>query len=191
MTADSRAMAAECDPVAAALSDPCVRNRLLTAARAYLGRSTNLTVAQCSAEAEEVVSIATVEAWKKRETYDPSRDVAAWLVGFIGNIVRNYNRKHRRQPTGPPPDAPALEDLAVDLGRPVAEAVADREYLDHLLAQLSPDDREIFLLKRTEDPTFAERAARLGSNENALRIRYFRIRQRLRQLAEQDGEVQS
>lgn len=186
MTADTRVLAAESDPVSAALADPVVHERLLAAARAFLGP--RLSAVRRAAEAEEIVSKARVEAFKRRADFDPTRDAVRWLVGFVVNCTRDHVKKYTRTPTGPPPDTPELEDLAVDLGRPAEDTVANRELVNAILAQLSDDDRELLQLKYFDGLTFGEIAARRGTNEDAVRVRHFRIRQRLR---EQRGEVQS
>ena len=192
MAADARVIATESDPVTAALADPVVNGRLLAAARAFLGRRADtLSATRRSAEAEEIVSKACAEALKRRADFDPTRDVVTWLVGFVRNVTRDHARKHARIPTGPPPDAPALEDLAVDLGRPVSDVVANKEFADNVYAQLAPDDRELLQLRYVNDLTCAEIASSRGTNENAVRVRCHRIIQRLRQQHAASGEVQS
>jgi RNA polymerase sigma-70 factor (ECF subfamily) len=187
MPADARATAAESDPVTAALADDVVCGRLTAAARAFLVRRPNpFSEAQHAAEAEEIVSKARLEALKRRYCYDPSRDVVAWLVGFVVNVAKDHVKKHVRTTAGPPPGGPALDDLAVDLGRPVSDAVADREFVDRLLGRLPDGDREVIRQKYTDDLTFAQIAEALGSNENAIRVRHHRIIQRLRDMC---GEV--
>lgn len=190
MNPRASATAAGSDPVSVALSDPGVTAQLLTAARAFLGRGPSSAVRR-TAEAEEIVSVAQIEALKRRADFDPTRDVVNWLVGFVRNVTRDHVRKRARTPTGPPPDAPKLEDLAVDLGCPVEDATADRELARRVLEPLSADDRELLELKYFDGLTFAEIAARRGMNENAVRLRHFRLRQRLREQYGHGGEVRS
>ncbi|MBA4190607.1 MAG: hypothetical protein C0467_21690 [Planctomycetaceae bacterium] len=192
MTAEVRVIAAESDPVSAALADPVVHGRLLAAARTCLGRrATTLSRTQRAAEAEEITSKTQMEALKRRASFDPSRDVVSWLVGFVVNVTRDHLRKHARTPTHPPPNVPGLEDLAVDLGRPVADSLADKEFMSKLLDQLPSDERELLLQKYRDDQTFAEIAEGRGSTETAVRVRCHRIIQRLRQQYGASGEVQS
>jgi DNA-directed RNA polymerase specialized sigma24 family protein len=120
MTADARASGTERDPVAAAVADPAVGARLIAAARALLGRRAHsLPATQRSAEAEEIVSEAAKRALQRRDRFDPTRHVVTWLVGFVSNVARDGAKRHPGDVTGPPWDAPRLEDL----GRPVEDAV--------------------------------------------------------------------
>jgi RNA polymerase sigma-70 factor (ECF subfamily) len=182
---------AEADPVGAALNDPAVRIRLLAAARAFLaGRIFNLPPPQRGPEAEVIVQKAGLRAWERRAEYDPSRDIVRWLVAFVVNVTREHVKKYTRCGTGPPPGPPELEELAADLGRPIGEVVADKQFVVELLARLPKADREIIRLAYFEDLTFAEIGGRVGLTENAARVRHHRIIARLRELAGGTGEVQ-
>jgi RNA polymerase sigma-70 factor (ECF subfamily) len=186
------ATSAPSDPVVAALNSAVVYGRLLAAARAFLGKwAKTLSGQRIMAEAEEIVSIARTELWKCRQDYNPDHDVVAWMVGFVGNATRNHLRKYARIPTGPPPDAPQLEDLVIDLGRPVADSVADQEFVERLMTQLKPDERRLIELKYNDGLTFAEIAVRTNAKENAVRVRHHRIIGQLRQWSENAGEVRS
>lgn len=188
-----QAVPAASDPVAVALADPAVNGRLVRAARAFLGRQVYpFPAGQRAAEAEDIVSTVRVEALRRRKDFDPARgDVVAWLVGFVANVTSDHVRRHTGCPAGPPPTAPGLEDLAADLGRPVVDTVDDQDFVDRLLAQLSPDDRELIRLRYNEDLTFVEIADRRGTSANTLRQRHYRIIRSLQQLCGIGGEVQS
>jgi RNA polymerase sigma factor (sigma-70 family) len=192
MTADSKTSEDGKDPITIALEDGDVRERLFKAARTSLSLYAHfLSTTQIKAEAEEIVSITIKEVLKQRHIYDADCDIVAWIVGFIFNVARDYSRKHARTPTGPPPDALQLEDLAVDMGCPVADEVENREFVELLLAQLTANERCLIEMNYREDLTFAEIAAQLQMNENAIRVRHHRIMMRLRKLAGKPGEVQS
>ena len=192
MTGDNQAIAAESDPVAAALADQRVRDRLLAAGCAFLRRRPNsIPETQYVAEAEEIVAKAQLEALKRRSCFDASRDVVAWLVGFVVNVTRDHVKKYARTPPGLSPDAPGLEGLAVDLGRPVADILEDEAFVRDLLAQLDSDDRELIRQKYTDDLTFSEIAAIRGTGASAIRTRHHRLIRRLRRMGGLGGEVQS
>ncbi len=192
MAADPRTIPAESDPVATALADAEVSRRLLAAARAFLSRrASTLTALQRVAEAEQIISEVRARALARRGDYDSNRDVVNWLVGFVINVARDHLRELARTPTGPPPDAPRLEDLATDLGRPVPDTVADKELVAGLLARLPREDGTLLRLKYEKDLTFAEIGERMDLNVNAVRVRHHRIIRRLRQLCAVTGEGQS
>jgi len=192
MSADSKTQDAEKDPVTLALEDPVVMQRLHAAARASLDRiATMLSSIQRIEEANEIVSNAIKAVLKRRHDYNHNHEVVTWIVGFINNVAREHMRRYLRNPTGPPPDSPQLEDLACDLGRPVSDRVADKELADVLLNQLSPGDRQLLEMKYTLDLTFAEIAERMGMKESAARVKHHRLLGQLRLMCAASGEVQS
>jgi RNA polymerase sigma factor (sigma-70 family) len=185
-----RALAAD-DPVAVALNDPAVRARLMNAARAFLGkRASELSPIQRTAEAEVITQEAAARAWKHRDRFDASRDVVKWLVGFVVNVARELAKQRVRAATGPPPDGPVLEELAVDPARPVEDAISDKLLAGQLLEQLPPADRDIVRMKYWQELTCAEIGERVGLQENAVRVRLHRALQKLKQASGATGEGQ-
>jgi RNA polymerase sigma factor (sigma-70 family) len=168
---------AECDPVRAALADRDVWTRLVAAARAFLaGRP-----GAFAQDAADVAQQAVARAIQRSDTFDPARDVVCWLVGFVANVAREHVKRQGRDATRYTP--PVLDDLTADLGRPAADAIADREFADALVAGLPVTDRELIRLVYTEGLTFAEVGARVGTTEAAARVRHFRVLKHLRELA--------
>lgn len=163
------------DPVRVALADTAVGERLVAAARTFLAARSGGALAR---DAAEIVQEASTRALARAATFDPSRDVVAWLVGFVINVAREHVRDRAARTA-----APQLADLAADLGRPVADAAADRELVARLLAQLSAADRELVRLVYTDDLPFAEVGPLLGTTETAARVRHHRLLKQLRELA--------
>jgi RNA polymerase sigma-70 factor (ECF subfamily) len=184
------ALAAD-DPVAVALNDPGVRARLTNAARAFLGRrASELSPIQRTAEAEVIIQEAAARAWKHRDRFDASRDVVKWLVGFVANVARELAKQRVRAATGPPPDGPGPEELAVDPARPVEDAITDKLLAGQMLEQLPPGDRDIVRMKYWEELTCAEIGERVGLQENAVRVRLHRALLKLKQASGVTGEGQ-
>ena len=155
-----------------AVADAAVGTRLLNAARAFLGPRGLVH------EADDIVQEARTRALERSRKYDPTRDLVCWLVGFVVNVAREYVKPHGPATTAGPP----LDSLADDL-RPCDEAIADRELVARLRAQLSPEERELVELVYTERLTFAEVGDRLGLTETAARVRHYRILKHLKTLA--------
>jgi RNA polymerase sigma factor (sigma-70 family) len=175
---------AETDPVRAALSDSTVQVRLQAAARVFLSsRAFNLSPARRSVEAEEIVQKAKLRALEHQADYDSSREIVPWLVGFVLNVTREYVKQHKRRVLDPPLPI-ELENLIVDLGRPVDDAIADKEFVAQLLKQLSAVECDIVRMVYEEQLTFAEIADRTDLTENAARQRHHRIIESLRILCE-------
>lgn len=64
------------------------------------------------------------------------------------------------------------------------DALAARELVDKLLAQLKPDDQLVIRLLDLEQKTIAEIAAITGWNTSLIKVRAFRARRKLHQLFE-------
>jgi RNA polymerase sigma-70 factor (ECF subfamily) len=193
MTADSQTTSeAAKDPITTALEDGRVKERLLAAARSFLGqRAYSLSATQRQAKAEEIVSNTIEKVWERRRDYKPDRDVVSWMVGFVSNITCEHLKKNARSPTGPPLEAPGLEDLAVDLFRKESDKVDDKDQVDRLLKQLNADEKQLIEMKYFKDMTFEEIAEQMNSNENAVRVKHHRLISRLRRECCASGEVQS
>jgi RNA polymerase sigma-70 factor (ECF subfamily) len=165
------------DPVRAALADREAWTRLVAAARAFLAGRPGVY----AQDADDIAQQAVARAIQRSDTFDPARDVVCWLVGFVANVAREHVKRQGRDRLRYAP--PQLDDLAADLGRPVGGALADREFVDGLVARLPATDREIVRLVYAEGLTFAEVGARVGVTEPAARVRHFRVLKHLRELA--------
>ncbi len=62
---------------------------------------------------------------------------------------------------------------------PVDRAVAERDLVTKLLARLSKEERSLIMLKEVEGHTVEELAAMTGLNKNTIKVRLFKIRQKL------------
>jgi len=64
-------------------------------------------------------------------------------------------------------------------GGPVDERLADRDLVLKLLSKVSEEDRNLMLLKEVEGHSVEELAAMTGMNENTIKVKLFRARQKL------------
>ena len=69
--------------------------------------------------------------------------------------------------------------IAVEQGNPIDEDLARRDYILKLLAKLSQDDRNLLILKEVEGHSVEELAGMTGMNENTIKVKLFRARQKL------------
>ncbi len=105
------------------------------------------------------------------------RPFLAWLYAIAGNVVKMHFRNQNQTEYSP------LEDELVDQG-PAPADVADRRLTQgRLLAAmpaLTPDQREVILLKFMEGFSNAEAAAVMGKTEGAIRVLQHRALSALR-----------
>jgi RNA polymerase sigma-70 factor (ECF subfamily) len=131
-------------------------------------------------EVMQEVALAAVR--QKSPLQDPSK-VAPWLYRLAVTQSLLYRRKRGRQRK--------LTDSYAETTRPTEESrdydplgwmLADerRRLVRKALSRIAQRDREILLLKYTEDWSYQEIAKHLGISQSAVQARLHRARQRLR-----------
>src|SRR5882724_7096797 len=68
---------------------------------------------------------------------------------------------------------------SVDRQVPMDEALAGRDYMVKLLTRVSEEERMLLILKEVEGFSVEELAERTGMNENTIKVKLFRARQKL------------
>lgn len=108
-----------------------------------------------------------------------------WLHRLTVNACYDYLRKSKRRPEFRMSD---LSEMQVTMADAVAGAKVDsaeseqrriRETVDGLLASVSEEDRILLTMKEVEGLSLKEMEKVYGVNENALKVRLFRARQRV------------
>lgn len=153
----------------------------------------------------DVVQEALAAAYPRLDEYLRDRPLPfyAWLRQFAWDCLLQLHRKHigagRRsvkreegwQPGLSKESILKLSQRLVAPGRsPNSELIRRelRERLEAALAKLSPNDREILVMRNLEQMTTAEIAALLGIKEGTVRVRHLRALDRLRTLLDRGGE---
>jgi RNA polymerase sigma factor (sigma-70 family) len=116
---------------------------------------------------------------------DPDK-VAPWLYRLTVRQAINFHRRTRRrqwQPLVAEHEPVADRDVA-----PLDWIMASEQRADvqRALARLKPRDREILLLKYTENWTYEELARHTGAKVKTIEYRLLKARQRLRRLITQN-----
>jgi RNA polymerase sigma-70 factor (ECF subfamily) len=108
---------------------------------------------------------------------DPSA-VMGWLARMAENEIRDQADFHRRERRDAARRSP-IEDAA-SVPAPVRQALSlvivseEMERLERALESLPDAQREIILLRKLEELTFPEIAARTGKSEDACRMAFSR-----------------
>jgi RNA polymerase sigma-70 factor (ECF subfamily) len=66
-----------------------------------------------------------------------------------------------------------------DRHAPIDTTLAQRDYVVKLLSKVSEEDRTLILLKEVEGHSVEELAQMTGMNENTIKVKLFRARQKL------------
>jgi RNA polymerase sigma-70 factor (ECF subfamily) len=73
---------------------------------------------------------------------------------------------------------------AMDQSQPVDKRLAQHDLVVKLLAKISEEDRSLILLKEVEGHSVEELAGMTGMNENTIKVKLFRARQKLVKVAQ-------
>lgn len=144
------------------------------------------------AEAEDIVSLTFLEAWRLRKKVRPDGEsLQPWLLGIATNVVRNKRRSARRfhNALSRLPRSEAVPDFADEL----LTRMVDNERLAAARAaflQLKPVDREVFALYVWEGLSCEAVAEILGVRPGTVRSRLSRARKRLRESQHDSGSGQ-
>jgi RNA polymerase sigma-70 factor (ECF subfamily) len=107
----------------------------------------------------------------------------AWIYRIALNECYGLLRKKRHKPayaTDFPDDTltPSMEAVADE--RPTPDRTAmQRDFINKLLARIPEDDRWLLISKEVEGFSLAELSEMTGLNESTIKVRLFRVRQRL------------
>jgi len=126
--------------------------------------------------AEDAVQDAFVRAYDQLgQCQDPEK-----FVGWFFLILRNRCFAERRRSRSRAPLEAADEIAASDRSDNGAESAERRRALEHALLELTPEQREVFVLKHVEGLSYGEIAERLSTSVPSLKMRMHRAYDRLR-----------
>jgi RNA polymerase sigma-70 factor (ECF subfamily) len=109
----------------------------------------------------------------------------SWLYRLTVNAAYDYLRKRRRQPESRMADLSEEQVLLADAAASGKQALEEkqkaqiREMVGLLLDRVSEQDRILLILKEVEGLSLKELERVYRVNENALKVRLFRARQRV------------
>lgn len=136
-------------------------------------------------EAEELVSVTFLEAWRQRKGLTLQREsLLPWLLGVATNAARNSARSTRRYEqflgrlphSSFVPDHSTAADERMDTERQVKELLEGA-------ADLSAGERDVLLLCVMNGHSYEETAASLGIRIGTVRSRVNRAKKKLRAAA--------
>jgi RNA polymerase sigma-70 factor (ECF subfamily) len=144
------------------------------------------------ADAEEVVSLTFLEAWRHRDRIDPGEGpVVPWLFGIAVNVTRNIARTARRHDAAmnrlpPPAEVPDFTEETAER----IDATADLRRIRDALKTLRRSEREVIALCVWSELDYAEAAKALGVPVGTVKSRLSRARQKLKKLATPPEQAQ-
>jgi RNA polymerase sigma-70 factor (ECF subfamily) len=148
--------------------------KLLAIIRLRLGRSLRTEV-----ESRDILQSVLLKSFDRLSQLENPDAVMAWLARMAENEIRDrvdYLSRQRRDVARRVP----IEDHAEQLPAPVRQALSQviekerAEYLERALESLPESQRDLIVLRKLEELSFAEIGIRLGKSEDACRVAFAR-----------------
>ncbi len=148
-----------------------------------------------NADAEDVVQQSLMGAFKRIDLFEGRSSLKTWLISIVMNQASKAIRsKQVRRSVSLEADAVGPENISTDIsGRggssgaassmtlsPTA-SVDSRMDLMEMIRNLSPDHREVIVLRELQSMSYDEIAAALGIPRGTVESRLFRARRELRE----------
>ncbi len=137
-------------------------------------------------EAEDIAQEVFASAFFAIGGFKFESSLVSWLYRITVNECYEYLRRKRVRPLVYEHDFTEAEDGALDARSPDPEidrTLADRELAMKLLARLPEEEQHLMIMREVEGYSMQELADMTGMNENTLKVKLFRARRKLLELA--------
>jgi len=147
-------------------------------------------------DAEDIAQQVFAKVYFSIRNFDFRSSLLTWIYKITVNECYDYLRKKKvrklvYESDFSEDDAMMMENsgAAVDPGMPIDEVLAQRDLAVKLLEKISEEDRSLLLLKEVEGHSVEELAGMTGMNENTIKVKLFRARQKLVKAAQRLGRL--
>jgi RNA polymerase sigma-70 factor (ECF subfamily) len=142
-------------------------------------------------DAEDIAQQVFSKIYFSIQNFDFRSSLLTWIYKITVNECYDYLRKKRvrklvYESDFSEEDAQRMQntETATDQGPAVDKQLAQRDLVVKLLGKLSEEDRSLLLLKEVEGHSVEELAQMTGLNENTIKVKLFRSRQKLLKAAQ-------
>jgi len=142
-------------------------------------------------DAEDIAQQVFAKVYFSMGNFDFRSSLLTWIYKITVNECYDYLRKKRVRKLVYESDFSEEESLLMQNSeaamdhRPAADTqLAQRDFVLKLLAKVSEEDRKLMLLKEVEGHSVEELAQMTGMNENTIKVKLFRARQKLLKAAQ-------
>src|SRR5882724_964410 len=137
-------------------------------------------------DAEDISQQVFAKVYFSIQNFDFRSSLLTWIYKITVNECYDYLRKKRvrklvYESDFSQEDAQRMEasEPAVDGAVPADTRLAQRDLILKLLSKVSEEERSLILLKEVEGHSVEELAGMTGLNENTIKVKLFRTRQKL------------
>src|SRR5712671_4049046 len=147
-------------------------------------------------DVEDIAQQVFTKVYFSLKNFDFRSSLLTWIYKITVNECYDYLRKKRvrklvYESDFSQEDAQRMEssEPAVDGSVPADTRLAQRDLILKLLSKVSEEERNLILLKEVEGHSVEELAGMTGLNENTIKVKLFRTRQKLLKAAQRLGKV--
>ena len=142
-------------------------------------------------DAEDIAQQVFSKVYFSIRNFDFRSSLLTWIYKITVNECYDYLRKKRvrklvYESDFSEEDATRMEasDPAIDPSTPMDRKLAQQDLVNKLLEKVSAEDRSLILLKEVEGHSVEELSQMTGMNENTIKVKLFRARQKLLKAAQ-------
>lgn len=147
-------------------------------------------------DAEDIAQQVFAKIYFSIKNFDFRSSLLTWIYKITVNECYDYLRKKRVRKLVYESDFTAEDSLrmensepAMDLKPGVDVQLAQHDLVTKLLSKISEEDRSLILLKEVEGHSVEELSQMTGMNENTIKVKLFRARQKLVKAAQRLGRA--
>jgi len=137
-------------------------------------------------DVEDIAQQVFAKVYVSIRNFDFRSSLITWIYKITVNECFDYLRKRKVRRLVYESDLSEDEvrrvensEPAVDRQLPADSSLAQRDYMLKLLTRVSEEERMLLMLKEVEGYSVEELATRTGMNENTIKVKLFRARQKL------------
>ena len=137
-------------------------------------------------DVEDIAQQVFAKIYVSVRNFDFRSSLITWIYKITVNECFDYLRKRKVRKLVYESDMSEDEvrrventEPSVDRTAPADSTLAQRDYVLKLLSRVSEEERMLLMLKEVEGYSVEELAARTGMNENTIKVKLFRARQKL------------
>lgn len=137
-------------------------------------------------DVEDIAQQVFAKVYLSLKSFDFRSSLITWIYKITVNECFDFLRKRKVRRLVYESDLSEDEvrrmentEPAVDRHVPADSSLAQRDYVFKLLSRVSEEDRTLLILKEVEGYSVEELAEQTGMNENTIKVKLFRARQKL------------
>ncbi len=147
-------------------------------------------------DAEDIAQQVFAKVYFSIRSFDFRSSLLTWIYKITVNECYDYLRKRRVRKLVYESDFSEEDsarmsnsEMSMDQSPSAETRLSQRDYVSKLLSRVSEEDRTLMLLKEVEGRSVEELSRMTGMNENTIKVKLFRARQKLLKAAQRLGAV--